>query len=91
MRHAGKPNTPLPEKQSQGGVINPIKQYIRELYFEVPYHRVPAYLDDVLRWDQLTDIHKVNVECDTSAKEALINGIFDQQFISSCSPLKILY
>ena len=83
VSHASKPNKPLYEKQSQGDVIGLIKQYIRQLDFEVPYHHVHARLDEVLRWDQLTDIQRLNDECNSLAKEALLNGIVDQKFISS--------
>ena len=88
VRHAGKPNKPLPENQSQGGIINLLKQYITQLDFDVPYHRVNAYLDEVIRWDQLTEIQKLNVKCDTLAKEVLLNGIVDQEFIPSCFPFE---
>ena len=86
--HTSKPNKPLYEKQSQGDVIGLIKQYIRHLDFDVPYHHVHAHLDEVLRWDQLTEIQKLNVECDSLAKEALLNGVVDQKFTSSCFPFK---
>ena len=75
----------------QGDTINLMLQFIRELDFEVPYHDVPAHLDDVLCWDQLMDIQEVNVECNTLVKEALINGIVDHELISSRFPLKIFY
>ena len=40
--HAEKPNTPLPEEQSQGDVIILVEQYIRELVFDVPYHHIQS-------------------------------------------------
>ena len=69
-------------------ITNLIKHYIRELGFDVLYHHVHAHLKEVLRWDQLTEIQKLNVECDTLAKEALLNGIVDQEFISSHFPFE---
>ena len=81
--HTRKPNKALPEKQSQGDIINLTKQYIMELDFDIPYHHVYAYLDEVLRWDQMTDIQKLNVECDMLAKEALLNVIVGGEFIPS--------
>ena len=80
VHHANRPNKPMSEKQSQGDIIGLIKNYIRELDFEVPC----AHFDEVLQWDQLTDIQKLNGECNTLAKEALLNGIVGQEFISSC-------
>ena len=86
--HASKPNKPLSEKQSQWDVIGLIKQYVKQLDFDIPYHHVHAHLDKVLRWDQLTYIQKLNVECDSLGKEALLNGIVDQKFISSRFPFE---
>ena len=49
VHHASKPNKSLSEKQSQGDIIVLIKQFTRELDFEIPYHHVHAHLDGVLR------------------------------------------
>ena len=75
MRHAGKLNRPLPERQSQRDVINLIKQYIRELDFDVHYHHFHAHLNKVMRWDQLMDIQKLIIECNKLANEALLKFI----------------
>ena len=88
VRHASKPNKPLSEKQSQGDIIVLVKQYIRELDFKVPYHHVHAHLDEVLHWDQLTIIQKLNVERNTLAKKGLLNVTVYQEFISSHFPFE---
>ena len=81
--HVAKPNVPLAHKQIQADVFLAINKMIRDLPVTVNYEHVFGHLDDILEWDELTDIQQLNVRMDTRAKEALMNSIISRECISS--------
>jgi len=88
VNHANDCDSPLKEKQSQADVIALVKQYSRDLPFRVQYKHVFGHLDDVLRWDQLSDVQQLNVEMDTLAKKALLAALVNREFIDAEFPFE---
>ena len=86
--HAKKYKEPLPDKQAQADLISMIRLHMRDLPVEVDYAHVFGHLDEILRWDQLTPVQRLNVLCDSLAKRALLEAIGTQRFISSDFPFE---
>ena len=86
--HAKKYKEPLPDKQAQADLISMIRMHMRELPLNVDYAHVFGHLDEILRWDQLTPVQRLNVLCDSLAKRALLESIATQRFIKSDFPFE---
>ena len=86
--YCNKPRESCPDKQVQADVFMVIKKLLRELPFNVSYHHVMGHLDKILRWDQLSEIQKLNVLCDSMAKKALIHAIRMRIFIDRGFPFE---
>ena len=86
--HCNKPRESCPDKQVWPDVFVVIEKLLRELPFEVSYHHVMGHLDTMLRWDQITEIQKLNVICDSMAKKALIHAVQTQVFIDRGFPFE---
>ena len=47
-----------------------------------------SHLDKVLRWDQLTAVHQLNVLVDSMAKRALMKSLVNRNFIDPVYPFE---
>ena len=88
VNHGSASDQPLKEKQVHADVISLIKQYTRELPCEVSYEHVYGHLDDILTWEQLTPVQKLNVQMDALAKRALLSSLCNRQFIDVNFPFE---
>ena len=88
VRHGNAADKVCPEQQVQADLLILLKKLIRELPCAFQYEHVFGHLDEVLRWDQLTPIQRLNVLCDTLAKRALMAAIVNRHFIDNTFPFE---
>ena len=88
VKHGNSPGTPCPEKQVHADLIILIKKLIQGLPCRLEYKHVFGHLDEILRWDQLSLVQKLNVLCDSLAKRALMAAIVNRDFIDSGFPFE---
>ena len=88
VKHGNAADSPCVEKQVHADLIVLIKKLIRELPCKLTYEHVFGHLDEILRWDQLTYVQKLNVLCDGLAKEALLAAILNRIFIDRGFPFE---
>lgn len=75
-------------KQSQSDIILLCKQLVRELPVDIKWKHVFGHLNEILRWDQLTEVQNLNVLVDSIAKKALMKAIVNREFISTSYPFE---
>ena len=88
VKHGNAPSCALKEKQAQADVLRVLKLLIDDNPLTVEYEWVASHQDRHKRWAQLTLEEKINVIVDVLAKCALIAGIVERDFISSCFPFE---
>ena len=88
VNHGNASDKTCSEQQVQSDLIILIKKLIRGLPCKLEYEHVFVHLDDILRWDQMTVINKLNVLCGSMAKRALIAAIVNREYIDSNFPFE---
>ena len=89
VKHGNKPLRPLYERQAQADVLRLFKQLISQSRCPIEMYHIYGHLDELLgNMDLLEVDEKMNCKADGMAEEILLEGVSNQEFITSEFPFE---